>query len=235
VRYLIKFTKESEIKFVGHLDLMRTIQRMMKRSGLPIIYSQGFNPHLNLSLAQPLAVGVYSGGDYFDAPLDGEIEEISVKEALNKVAPPGIKILEVSKIREDEHKKVFKSMAAIDAASYRIKLRYSDVSLLEKEMDSLLEKRDWTILKKSKSGEKEVDIKPMVRTIDFRIVENLLILEAVVSCGSKANLSPELLAQFIKTNTTNCDEEAFVDIKRNEMYADVEGKLIPLFRYVKIV
>ena len=235
MRYLIKFTKESEIKFVGHLDLMRTIQRMMKRSGLPIIYSQGFNPHLNLSLAQPLAVGVYSSGDYFDAPLDGELDELAVKDALNKVAPPGIKILEVSKIREEEHKKVFKSMAAIDAASYRIKLRYRDVSLLEKEMDSLLEKEDWTILKKSKSGEKEVDIKPMVRTIDFRIVENLLIVEAVISCGSKANLSPELLAQFIKTNTSGCDQEAFVDIKRNEMYGDVEGKLIPLFKYVKIV
>lgn len=214
---------------------MRTIQRMMKRSGLPIIYSQGFNPHLNLSLAQPLAVGVYSSGDYFDAPLDGELDELAVKDALNKVAPPGIKILEVSKIREEEHKKVFKSMAAIDAASYRIKLRYRDVSLLEKEMDSLLEKEDWTILKKSKSGEKEVDIKPMVRTIDFRIVENLLVVEAVISCGSKANLSPELLALFIKTNTSGCDQEAFVDIKRNEMYADVEGKLIPLFKYVKIV
>lgn len=214
---------------------MRTIQRMMKRSGLPIIYSQGFNPHLNLSLAQPLAVGVYSSGDYFDAPLDGELDELAVKDALNKVAPPGIKILEVSKIREEEHKKVFKSMAAIDAASYRIKLRYRDVSILEKEMDSLLEKEDWTILKKSKSGEKEVDIKPMVRTIDFRIVENLLVVEAVISCGSKANLSPELLALFIKTNTSGCDQEAFVDIKRNEMYADVEGKLIPLFKYVKIV
>lgn len=235
MRYLIKFTKESEIKFVGHLDLMRTIQRMMKRSGLPVVYSQGFNPHINLSLAQPLAVGVYSGGDYFDAPMEEDIDENTVKEAMNRIAPPGIKILEVSKIRDEENKKVFKSMAAIDAASYRIKLRYMDASLLEKEMDELLEKTEWSILKKSKSGEKVVDIKPLVRSIDFRIVENILIVEAVVSCGSKDNLSPELLAQLVKDSTSNVDEDAFIDIKRNEMYADVDGKLIPLYRYIKII
>ena len=91
VRYLIKFSKESEIKFVGHLDLMRTIQRMMKRSGLPVVYSKGFNPHINLSLAQPLAVGIYSSGDYLDAPFEEEIPELKVKEALNNSAPPGIK------------------------------------------------------------------------------------------------------------------------------------------------
>ncbi|MBP1744313.1 MAG: radical protein [Firmicutes bacterium] len=214
---------------------MRTIQRMMKRSGLPVVYSQGFNPHINLSLAQPLAVGVYSGGDYFDAPMEEDVEESAVKEAMNRVAPPGIKILEVSKIRDEENKKVFKSMAAIDAASYRIKLRYRDASLLEKEMDALLEKKEWTILKKSKSGEKVVDIKPLVRSIDFRIVENILVVEAVVSCGSKDNLSPELLAQLIKDSTSSVDEDAFIDIKRNEMYADVDGKLVPLFKYIKTI
>jgi len=235
VRYLIKFTKESEIKFVGHLDLMRTIQRMMKRSGLPVEYSQGFNPHINLSIAQPLSVGVYSGGDYFDAPLEADVDENTVKDSLNSVAPPGIKILEVSKIRDEENKKVFKSMAAIDAASYRIRMRYRDAANLEKEMDALLGKKDWTILKKSKSGEKEVDIRPMVRSIDFRIIDNLLIVEATVNCGSKENLSPELLSELIRKNTSNVDEDAFTDIKRNEMYAEVNGKLIPLFIYIKTV
>jgi len=235
VRYLIKFTKESEIKFVGHLDLMRTIQRMMKRSGLPVEYSQGFNPHINLSIAQPLSVGVYSGGDYFDAPLEADVDENTVKDSLNSVAPPGIKILEVSKIRDEENKKVFKSMAAIDAASYRIRMRYRDAANLEKEMDALLGKKDWTILKKSKSGEKEVDIRPMVRSIDFRIIDNLLIVEATVNCGSKENLSPELLSELIRKNTSNVDEDAFTDIKRNEMYAEVNGKLIPLFKYIKTV
>lgn len=69
VRYLIKFTKEADIKFVAHLDLMRTIQRIIRRSGLPIEYSKGFNPHMTLSIAQPLSVGVYSEGEYMDIVL----------------------------------------------------------------------------------------------------------------------------------------------------------------------
>jgi len=235
VRYLIKFTKESEIKFVGHLDLMRTIQRMMKRSGLPIVYSQGFNPHINLSLAQPLAVGVYSGGDYFDVQFQEEVDLQKIKEDLNSSAPAGIRILEVSGIREEDNKKIFKSMAAIDAASYSIRIRYTDASRLENEMNDMLGKNQWVTLKKSKSGEKEVDIKPMVMDMDFRISGNILIVDATVSCGSKENLSPELLAEFVKGNTSNYDAEAFTDIRRNEMYAAVEDKLIPLYKYVKTI
>ena len=68
-RYVIKFTKGADIKFIGHLDLMRTIQRIIKRSGLPVEYSKGFNPNMALSIAQPLSVGVYSDGEYLDLVL----------------------------------------------------------------------------------------------------------------------------------------------------------------------
>jgi len=235
VRYLIKFSKESEIKFVGHLDLMRTIQRMMKRSGLPVSYSLGFNPHINLSLAQPLAVGIYSSGDYFDAPFEEEVPELDIKEALNQSAPPGIRVFEVVKLKvEDNHQKVFKSMAAIDAAKYKIRIRYSDTSLLNEEMEALLKLNQWNILKKSKRQENVVDIRPMINEIDYRVVENLLVIEVIVSCGSRENLSPELVTQFVKDGTTNWDSEAFVDIKRQEMYAKLENKLIPLYKFARM-
>ena len=236
VRYLIKFSKESEIKFVGHLDLMRTIQRMMKRSGLPVEYSLGFNPHINLSLAQPLAVGIYSSGDYFDAPFEEEIPEDDIKVALNEGAPPGIRVFEVVKLRieDSNHQKVFKSMAAIDAAKYKIKIRYKDISLLNEEMEAMLKLKQWNILKKSKRQENDVDIKPMIHDIDYRVVENLLVIEAIVSCGSRENLSPELVTQFVKNSTTNWDPDAFVDIKREEMYAKQENKLIPLYKFARM-
>jgi radical SAM-linked protein len=235
VRYLIKFSKENEIKFVGHLDLMRTIQRMMKRSGLPVAYSQGFNPHINLSLAQPLAVGIYSSGDYFDAPLEEDVPELKVKEALNQSAPPGIRIFEVVKIKEeDDHQKVFKSMAVIDAAKYTIRIRYKNTDLLNEEMKTLFEMKEWNIVKKSKRQEKEVDIRTMIKDIEYKVVEKILVIEAVVSCGSRENLSPELIAQFVKIHTTNWDSEAFTDIKRQEMYAALENKLIPLYKFVKM-
>lgn len=234
VRYLVKFTKESEIKFVGHLDLMRTIQRTVKRSGLPVAYSEGFNPHVSLSLAQPLAVGVYSSGDYFDVRLLEDIDESEVINAIQKAAPSGIKILDAVKIFDRENKKAFKSMAVIGAAEYRIRMRYVDVSTLEKEMKTLLESRSWKITKKSKSGEREVDIKPMIKNIDFKIEGNILEINAMINCGSSENLSPELLAKYIKKHTSNCDLEAFTDIRRNEMYALRGNDIIPLYKYASL-
>lgn len=234
MRYLIKFSKESEIKFVAHLDLMRTIQRMMKRSGLPVMYSKGFNPHINLSLAQPLAVGVYSSGDYMDASFEEEVNEQTIKEALNRYAPPGIKIYEVVKIKEEENIRVFKGMAEVDAAKYCIKIKCKDPQKIDNEIQELLNKKTWNITKKSKKTEKEVDIKPMIKNIDFHTTENILVVDATVSCGSVENLSAELLARYIKDNTSSCVEEAFVDIQRKEMYAIEGGKLIPLYRYAKM-
>ena len=75
VRYLIKFTKESNIKFIAHLDLMRTIQKVIRRTDLPVEYSKGFNPHIEMSIAQPLSVGVYSSGEYMDLILEEDINE----------------------------------------------------------------------------------------------------------------------------------------------------------------
>lgn len=235
MRYLIKFSKEDSIKFVAHLDLMRTIQRMMKRSGLPVQYSKGFNPHINMSLAQPLAVGVYSSGDYLDVAFDEELEESTITEKLNLSAPMGIKVFEAVKIKEEQNKKVFKSMAAIDAAKYTIKIKYNSVELLNQDMEKLLSTHEWETIKKSKSGESKVNIRSMIKELKYEIVDNVLMIHTIVSCGSKENLSAELLAKFIQENTREAKVDAFVDIKREEMYALMKGKLVPLYKYAKML
>lgn len=86
MRYLIKFSKEGNIKFVSHLDLQRTLQRNFKRSGLPVEYSKGFNPHIIMSLAQPLAVGLYSKGEYLDVSFIEEEDENIIVDKLNNTA-----------------------------------------------------------------------------------------------------------------------------------------------------
>lgn len=235
MRYLIKFSKEDSIKFVAHLDLMRTIQRMMKRSGLPVQYSKGFNPHINMSLAQPLAVGVYSSGDYLDVAFDEELEESTITEKLNLSAPMGIKVFEAVKIKEEQNKKVFKSMAAIDAAKYTIKIKYNSTEFLNQDMEKLLSTHEWETIKKSKSGESKVNIRSMIKELKYEIVDNVLMIHTIVSCGSKENLSAELLAKFIQENTREAKVDAFVDIKREEMYALMKRKLVPLYKYAKML
>lgn len=234
MRYAIKFSKESEIKFISHLDLMRTIQRIVRRAKLPVEYSKGFNPHMSLSIAQPLSVGIYSTGEYMDMVFEKELEENEVKNSLNENCPQGIRIIDVVSIPQIENvKRVPQSMALVEAASYSIKIKYNDTDTLDNMLKELLNKAEWNTIKKSKSGEKEVNIKTMIRNFDYKISKDVLNLEVLISTGSRENLSPELLAAYIKNNTEGVNEEAFVDIRRKELYTVHEKKIMPLVDYFK--
>lgn len=229
VRYLIKYTKESEIKFLSHLDLMRTIQRVIRRAKLPIEYSKGFNPHMSISIAQPLSVGVYSTGEYLDAVFIEAVDEKEILKTLNENTVGGVKFLSVTNVARKEGQKNQQAMATIDAAKYIIKFKLQDESALD--MDSLMNLSQWTILKKSKSGEKETDIKPLVKEIKYSIDNKMLTIEGLLSCGSRENLSASLLSEFIKTHVNGIKEDAFVDIKRVEMYAFKGRELLTLQEY----
>ena len=234
VRYLIKFTKGSEVKFVSHLDIMRTIQRTFKRAALPVDYSKGFNPHMKLSIAQPLSVGMYSLGDYLDIEFKEAVDINEIERKFNENSTKNIKLLKVVEINEPYDKdgrKIPQAMAAIDGASYKINIKYLNTDTLNSELNNMLEIKAWNILKKTKSGEKEVDIKPMVKNLKLSVEGDYLKLEAELSCGSRENLSAELLAQYIKQNTKAVDEEAFTEIVRTEMYGIKNKKLVSLWQY----
>lgn len=233
VRYLIKYTKESDIKFVSHLDLMRTIQRAVRRAELPVEFSKGFNPHMTLSIAQPLSVGMYSTGEYLDLVLVEEVDENSIIEVLNKNAPRGIRFLDATKAESNEDKKLPQAMALIDAARYVIKIKCTDTKAVEKSVQDLVAKKVWETLKKSKKGEKMVDIRPLIMSFQFWTKDDNLVINALVACGSKQNLSAQLLADYVKEQCEGLDAEKFVDIKREEMYAYKGKKLVELSDYFR--
>lgn len=228
MRYLVKYTKNTEIKFISHLDLMRTIQRIVRRANLPIEYSKGFNPHMTISIAQPLSVGVYSRGEYMDIVL---VEEVDTKEILNKLnenSPSGVQFLDVVKVEDN---KAPQAMAIIDGAKYIMKFKSTNADETLKAIEKLQDLDSWNIIKKSKKGEKEVDIKPLLK--QFKLISNskTLNFEVMVACGSRENLSPNLLSEFIKDNVKAVDKDAFVDTERIDMYAYKNNKLVPLNKF----
>lgn len=231
MRYLVKFTKESEIKFISHLDVLRTIQKNIRRAHLDIEYSQGFNPHMTTSIAQPLSVGVYSSGEYMDMVLNSEMDEKEIIDRLNQTSTRGIKFISATAVPYTQgEKKVPQSMALIDAARYTIKVKYTDTSNIENEINKMLQDEVWTITKRSKKGQKEVDIKPLVKEFSFWVKDEYLVINTLISTGSRENLSADLLVTYIKNNTSNANDDAFVDIKREEMYFYRDEKLIPLYK-----
>lgn len=234
MRYLIKFKKGEGIKYVSHLDVMRSVQRTFNRAGLPVSYSKGFNPHMKLSLTQPLSVGVYSVGDYLDIEFDIETDEEEIKNKFNGSSNKNLEILKVVKIRENydaQGRKIKPSMAAVDYASYRVNIKYDDISKLKDELEELLKCRDWEIMKKTKSGEKEVNIRPMVKYLNYKVQDNVLKIDALLCCGSRSNLSADLMAKYIKLHTSSSSINTFTEIVRIEMYGIKAKKIIPLSEY----
>lgn len=233
MRYLIKFTKEENIKFISHLDVLKTIQKNIRRAGLPMEYSKGFNPHMATSIAQPLSVGVYSNGEYMDIVLTQEMDENEIIDKLNDTSPSGINYISALAIPYVEgQKKVPQSMALIDAARYTIKVKYSDTSDVELQMNELMEKEEWNIIKKTKKGEKEVNIKTLIKEFSFWIKDGALILNVLISTGSREHLSADLLVKYIQQNTDNALIDSFVEVRREEMYFYKNDKLVPLYKCI---
>jgi len=95
-RIKIIYSKGEEIKFIGHRDLMRVFQRAIRRAGLPIAYSQGFNPHMRISWGNALKLGVTSDNEFATLQLDGWLRPAELMDRLNPQLPQGLEILEAN-------------------------------------------------------------------------------------------------------------------------------------------
>ena len=103
----IKFRKYGVLKFIGHLDVMRYFQKVMRRADIPIAFTGGFSPHMIMSFASPLGIGLESDGEYMDIELTDPIES---KEAVRRMNEAGVEGIEVVSFRQiAEEKKMTKS------------------------------------------------------------------------------------------------------------------------------
>ena len=87
------------MKFIGHLDIMRYFQKAIRRANIPIAFSGGFSPHMIMSFAAPLGVGVTSSGEYFDMELtDDSLSSKEMEDRLNATMAEGMKVISVRQI-----------------------------------------------------------------------------------------------------------------------------------------
>ena len=113
----IKFRKYGVMRFIGHLDVMRFFQKAIRRAEIPIAFTSGYSPHMIMSFAQPLGVGVTSDGEYFDIELTEAIASEQAVAQLNAVMVEGI---EVTGFREISSDKKASGMTIVAAADYKV-------------------------------------------------------------------------------------------------------------------
>ncbi len=98
MRVRVTYAKRDALRYTGHLDLQRVWERVLRRSGLPILYSQGFNPLPRLQLAGALPLGIESRCEVMDFWLGERLELMAVAQALKAALPPGMDISNVSEV-----------------------------------------------------------------------------------------------------------------------------------------
>ena len=109
------------MKFIGHLDIMRYFQKAIRRANIPIAFSGGFSPHMIMSFAAPLGVGVTSAGEYFDMELtDDSLSSKEMENRLNATMAEGMKVISVRQISDG---KASACMSLVAAADYTVAFR----------------------------------------------------------------------------------------------------------------
>ena len=219
----IKFSKYGSVRFIGHLDIMRYFQKAIRRAGIDIAYSTGFSPHQIMSFASPLSVGHESCGEYFDVELNSITDTENIKMRLNQTMAEGIQILQVAVLDETEGN----AMASVAAADYLISFRDS-VSLPDdwkEKLTAFYEKDKIPVIKKTKKGEREIDLKETIYQLEIREDQVYMLLDA----GSGSNMKPGfVLETFCTAENISLPEYPF-RVRRLETYKRTgEGRLVPL-------
>ena len=211
----IKFRKYGVMKFIGHLDIMRFFQKVMRRADIPIAFTGGFSPHMIMSFANPLGVGVTSEGEYFDIELTEEIDMKAAVERMNQVMVEGIDVVNMVLISDDKKKT---GMSIVAAADYLSSVKTGNFPNGWKEkLNDFMNQSEILIVKKTKKSEKEVDIKPMI--YQLRVVDDDIYM--LIATGSVENLKPELVMQAFSVYLNIDVENISFTHHRLDVYANV--------------
>ena len=206
------FEKTGNAIYISHLDLMRLFQRAFKRANLPLTHTQGYNPRPSVSIALPLSLGTESHCELLDFELEGEsVPNDEILSRLNTALVPGVKVLA---IYEDMRK--LKHLAFLDCD---LTMEY-DAGIPDHSMEriSALFSQDTVIVeKKSKNGNVEQNIIPMIRRISVdQISQNEILLHARVCCQNPT-LNPMQLSAAINKYLPDLTPD-FIRCCRMEVY-----------------
>ncbi len=187
MRVLMRFEKNEQVKYISHLDMQRLFQRALRRAKLPCAYSKGFNPHLLISFACALPVGVCSKAEYVEIQLEKFVHPSDVMHRINEVLPTGVRVLNAVELND-----AYPNVGSVIAlAEYNfIPHSNEDFSAILK---SFSDKSELIITKKTKKGMAEVNILPMIH----RLKQENGVIKATLTCSNSENLRGDKMAEIL--------------------------------------
>lgn len=221
----IQITKENAVRFISHLEYSRTISRALRRAKLPVKYSEGFNPHIKMSLASALGVGIASLSEYAEIEL---AEDMAAKEAmqqLNENMPNGMRVLAADVIDKKDDAKL---MAMLKGASYSVVVHTDDVATVKKAFDDYEKLPELIYKKKAPPGKPDriVDMKYYVSSISSKECSEGLAIVFDCLIEPKGTIKPQ---EFISALSGGFDlgiDIDSLDITRTALYKEEKKPLI---------
>jgi radical SAM-linked protein len=206
-KYLFTFAKGESVRWLGHLDILRTFERAIRRAGLPIAFSNGFNPRERLAFASALSTGVTGGAERASLELTQPLPAEEIAERLNAVLPPGIRLQTCEEVPDVGSRDL---LNAFDSAEYTVVCACppeTDLACVQNALVTLLAQPQLPVTREREGRTRTIDIRPYLfaLTLDPESHETLanerLTLRMQIAQGDGGNAKPnevvEQLAAYL--------------------------------------
>jgi len=206
----IRFSKTGSLAYIGHLDLMNTLSRIIIRSGLPVWYTEGFNPHPKLVFATPLSVGHAGEREIVDVKLVCDVPDSVIVDTLRPLTPDGMEII---------------SAKTAEGKPDRVKWAENEILIHAKNVPTPEEITEMfaspvTVMKKSKSGERECDITSLMRGICAEKTDDGVRITAITAADSSTFLNPSYIVKAIEERFGTIEGDGYVEYTRKRLLAE---------------
>lgn len=220
----IQYRKNGMMKFLSHLDMVRLVERSLRRGNMPLKFSQGYNPHPKIAFAAPLSVGVTSDYELVDIELTEEVDLNTFKEMFPRIFPGGIQLVRCQYLESSKS-----LMSMVSDCAYAVKVAGDEETLAKfaKFSECLMDQDELIVVKKSKEKrkpDKEVNIRPLIK--EFAVLDvnaEEVILRMKLASGSVGNLKPDTVVEQIAKLGDFTVEPHNIRIHRVMLFGD-EGK-----------
>jgi len=215
----VKFKKLGSLQYISHLDLVRTMHKIIVRAKLPLWYTEGFNPKPKMIFAAPLSIGTESVTEYMDLRL---IDDISPEEAMRRLNANMTDEMQVLEAYYTETKQT-----ELKWLSYSIDIKTAGADeALAKSCEELLLSPTVTVTKKGKPTDapKEMNIRPLIHSVECSFREGKIHVDCILSADASAFLNPEYVIKALKKHLGILSDPVLTNeaysIMRNEAFRE---------------
>jgi radical SAM-linked protein len=218
----LEFEKKDAAAFISHLDLQRAFSRAIRRSGMPVKLSEGFNPHYVVSFASALALGIQSECECVEMQLAREVSPGEFFQAMCAALPPGLAAKRAVRIKDDAPK----LMAALAEAEYMAALQDADLSAVEAAVRDIIACEALVVTRSVKGVDKEVDTRPMI--VSLILSDSTLVLRLAAS--QQASLRPDVVLDELKRRAGDFE----YSVRRTALFTHIHSLPQPLLDAVSV-